>query len=307
MSTYNRYLSALLASDRSSARVQREDAVQKMAKLRALSASEEEHYLAALEQVRCVRRGSAAGINAGLAIIKRKGFTPEQRKLLEARGLKDSALTVLRRRLGRLTSDALFDAMEKGLEMSHDAALASDEVSEKTVSSIARISSLKSNDRCRELRMVGLVSREELERSLRRPAKDSTYLLEELQVVGGAHLGSLASAGIATTADLLAQADTRAKRKRLSRTTGIGSDQILRLTNYADLVRVPGLRQEYARVLESIGVDTVVELGERKPDALYKALREASVKAQVGIRAPTEEQVSGWIAQARRLERRLHY
>jgi len=62
----------------------------------------------------------------------------------------------------------------------------------------------------------------------------------------------------------------------------------------------------YADLLENAGVDSVMELRNRKPENLLQKLTE--VAAEHGVkRIPRPEEVQDWVAQAKQMERAVHH
>jgi predicted flap endonuclease-1-like 5' DNA nuclease len=114
-------------------------------------------------------------------------------------------------------------------------------------------------------------------------------------------------AGITTTEALLEAAASPKQREELAAKTGIGERLILEFANLADLFRIKGVGEEYSDLLEEAGVDTVVELAQRNPQNLYKALRETNEREALVRRLPTLKQVQDWVEQAKSLPRILTY
>ena len=112
-------------------------------------------------------------------------------------------------------------------------------------------------------------------------------------------LARLDADGIISPSDLLAKAGEAAARKELAPRLGVGARELLEWVNRADLLRVEGITFELSDFLEDAGVDTVKELGTRRPDNLHKRL--AEVAAAANRAAPTEAEVAAWVAQAKTL------
>mgnify|MGYP000862628398 FL=1 len=89
--------------------------------------------------------------------------------------------------------------------------------------------------------------------------------------------------------------------------SGIKPELILKWVNNADLFRIKGVGSEYAELLEAAGVDTVPELAKRKAENLVKRMAEVNNDKHLVRRLPVEKQVSGWVAQAKTLERIVKY
>jgi len=82
---------------------------------------------------------------------------------------------------------------------------------------------------------------------------------------------------------------------------------ILEWVNHADLYRIKGVGSEYSDLLEEAGVDTVVELAQRKPENLHAKIVEINAEKKLVRKLPTLKQVQDWVAQAAKLERKVHY
>ena len=62
---------------------------------------------------------------------------------------------------------------------------------------------------------------------------------------------------------------------------------ILEWVNLADLMRIKGVGEEYSDLLEEAGVDTVVELANRKAENLHAKILETNQKEKLVRRSPT--------------------
>jgi len=131
--------------------------------------------------------------------------------------------------------------------------------------------------------------------------------LTKVEGIGAAYAGKLEAAGLRTTDDLLAAADTPAKRAQLAETTGISGKLILEWANLADLFRIKGVGEEFSDLLEEAGVDTVVELSRRVPENLCAKMAEINEAKKLVRRLPTLKEVQSWVGQAKELPRVLQY
>jgi len=128
-----------------------------------------------------------------------------------------------------------------------------------------------------------------------------------IEGIGETYAGKLKAAGIATTEVLLEQGSSREGRHKIAEDTGISPTLVLRWVNHADLFRIKGVEAQYAELLEASGVDSVPELAQRVPANLVPKLAEVNDKKRLVRRIPTEEQVAGWIGQAKTLPRMVHH
>lgn len=117
----------------------------------------------------------------------------------------------------------------------------------------------------------------------------------------------LKSKGIRTSAKLLDAAKDPKGRKALSEKTGIDEKRLLGWANMADRMRIKGVGQEYASLLQAAGVDTVKELKYRNPEKLAKAMAEANKKRKLVGVLPSDRAVVRWIEHAKRLPLKITY
>lgn len=73
--------------------------------------------------------------------------------------------------------------------------------------------------------------------------------------------------------------------------------------NLADLVRVPGIGEEYSDLLEEAGVDTVAELAQRDPENLHAKMLEVNKQKKLVKRPPALSAVKKWVEEAKKLPR----
>ena len=131
--------------------------------------------------------------------------------------------------------------------------------------------------------------------------------LLEVEGISEAYAQKLNGAGIAKTEDLLNKGATPKGRKEISEKAGISDALILRWVNHLDLFRIKGVGSEYSDLLEAAGVDTVPELAQRKAENLIKKLVEVNEAKKKVRKLPTQDQVAGWIEQAKKLPKIITY
>ena len=129
----------------------------------------------------------------------------------------------------------------------------------------------------------------------------------DIEGIGSVYQKKLKAIGVATTEKLLELGATPKGRKELAEKTGIGEALILEWVNHSDLYRIKGVGSEYSDLLEEAGVDTVVELAQRKPENLHAKIVEINAEKKLVRKLPTLKQVQDWVAQAAKLERKVHY
>jgi predicted flap endonuclease-1-like 5' DNA nuclease len=135
----------------------------------------------------------------------------------------------------------------------------------------------------------------------------ANYSIADIEGIGRAHAARLRKAGIRTTRALLERCRHRRGRKVLAAATGLREARLLAWTNMADLYRVRGVGSEYAELLEKAGVDTVKELGKRRPEHLVRQLTQVNRRRRLVRRLPGLKRVMRWVAAAKKLRPLVTY
>ena len=134
-----------------------------------------------------------------------------------------------------------------------------------------------------------------------------SYKIEEIEGIGQAYAEKLSAAKIATTEDLLEMCKTPQGRVSVSQTTGVSSNQLLKWTNLADLMRVSGVGSEYSELLEAAGVDTIKELRNRNAENLATKMKEVNEAKKLTRTTPSTSVVQDWIDGAGKLPPMITY
>ena len=123
----------------------------------------------------------------------------------------------------------------------------------------------------------------------------------DIEGIGPVFAKKLEDAGVRTTEALLKTAGGRKGRDELAASTGIDGGRILEWVNRADLMRVKGVGSEFSDLLESAGVDSVKELGQRRADNLHTKMLEVNAAKKLVRREPSLSEVERWVAEAKTL------
>ena len=134
-----------------------------------------------------------------------------------------------------------------------------------------------------------------------------SYPITGIAGIGPDVADRLRSAGIRTTSRLLDAAKSSKERKRLAEQTGLEEKRILGWANLADRMRIKGVGEDYAGLLQAAGVDTVKELKYRNPSKLVKSMAEANAKRKLVRVLPSDRAVVRWIEHAKRLPPKITY
>lgn len=131
--------------------------------------------------------------------------------------------------------------------------------------------------------------------------------IEFVEGIGPAYGARLREIGIETPQDLLEKGATAKGRDEIVSQSGIPNSLVLGWVNQVDLYRIKGIGSEYAELLETAGVDTVLELANRNPQNLHKKLVEVNSEFQRVRQVPSLGQVNDWVEQAKSLPRIVSY
>ncbi len=127
--------------------------------------------------------------------------------------------------------------------------------------------------------------------------------VREIEGIGNVYADKLEAAGIKTEDHLLAEGASAKGRAAIAEKTGISEEQVLNWVNRADLARIKGIAGQYADLLEESGVDSVPELAQRNAENLQTKMEEVNAKRNLVNRTPSLSEVTGWIDQAKGLDR----
>ncbi|MCE9647274.1 MAG: DUF4332 domain-containing protein [Chloroflexi bacterium] len=129
----------------------------------------------------------------------------------------------------------------------------------------------------------------------------------DIEGIGAAYAAKLRKAGVRSTSALLKMGGTKKGRQELAKATGFSAGTILEWVNRADLFRVSGIGAQYSDLLEAAGVDTVVELANRKPEALHESMAKVNAKKNLVNQMPGLSNVKAWVKSAKSLKRAVEY
>lgn len=131
--------------------------------------------------------------------------------------------------------------------------------------------------------------------------------LEQVEGIGTKYAGQLRKAGVRSTKSLLEKGASTRGREEIARAANIGGKLILEWVNHVDLFRIKGVGEEYSDLLEEAGVDTVVELAQRDPANLHKAILDTNARKKLVRRPPSKKMVKDWVDNAKKLPRKVYY
>jgi predicted flap endonuclease-1-like 5' DNA nuclease len=129
----------------------------------------------------------------------------------------------------------------------------------------------------------------------------------DIEGIGPLMAAKLKTLGIRTTDKLLEAAQTAKARKILAAKLGVDEKIVLRWANLVDRMRIKGVGEPYAKLLQAVGVDTVRELKYRNVSNLAKAMADANRKKKMVELLPSEKLIGRWIEQAKHLPLKITY
>jgi hypothetical protein len=131
--------------------------------------------------------------------------------------------------------------------------------------------------------------------------------ISELDDLGPTFAVKMKKVGIRTTEKLLETAKSLKGRQMLAEKTDIAEKQLLRVVNLIDRMRIRGVGQDYAVLLEAAGVKTIRELRYRNPARLAEAMAKANMERKLVRVLPSEQTVTRWIDHAKKLPVKISY
>ena len=131
--------------------------------------------------------------------------------------------------------------------------------------------------------------------------------LVDIEGIGAASAAKLKDAGVDTVEELLLKGAKPKGREDLANATGISGKLILEWVNLADLMRINGVGEEYADLLEEAGVDTVKELATRNAGNLAEKMAEINEQKKLVRQVPSSVTVTKWVEEAKTLPPVVEY
>jgi predicted RecB family nuclease len=131
--------------------------------------------------------------------------------------------------------------------------------------------------------------------------------ISDLDGLGPSFAIQMKKVGIRTTEKLLETAKSLKGRQMLAEKTDICHKELLRVANMIDRMRIKGVGQDYAELLEAAGVKTVRDLRHRNPARLAEAMARANTERKLVRVLPSEHTVGRWIDHARKLPDMISY
>ncbi len=111
----------------------------------------------------------------------------------------------------------------------------------------------------------------------------------------------LEAQGIQNTSQLLEHTQTKEERSDLAYQSNVNASDLREYIYRADLMRLTGVEEDTAMLLEEAGVNGCKDLRQRNPQHLYNKLSELQANAHIASTTPALDQIAQWITQAKQL------
>jgi len=125
--------------------------------------------------------------------------------------------------------------------------------------------------------------------------------LIQIEGLGSQSVDTLEQFGIQSVEQLLEAGKTPELRTALSQRTGIDERYIIQWVRRADLVRVKGVGNEYADLLDVAGIQTVPGLAKTTPEYIHQKLTQVNRVKRLVRRIPAMSRIALWVESAKDL------
>ncbi len=119
--------------------------------------------------------------------------------------------------------------------------------------------------------------------------------LHELGILTSEQIEMFRRLGIETTSQLLDHAHDDTSREAMLQQATLDADELKRLAEVADLLRVPGITSHSANLLQAAGIHSIAELADKKAYPLALELKRVNAEKQLLSTTPGAAIISQWI------------
>ncbi len=131
------------------------------------------------------------------------------------------------------------------------------------------------------------------------------YPVEEVEGIGPTYGNRLRAIKIETTEHLLEKCCESSQQTEASGHVKVESFVVGKWVSMADLMRIPGIRGQYAELLEASGIASVGEMARQEGAALAAKMARVNSEEHRTQSVPDPETVSGWIEGAKGLPAKI--
>ena len=127
------------------------------------------------------------------------------------------------------------------------------------------------------------------------------YPVEEVEGIGPTYGNRLRETNIETTEHLLEKCCESAQQTEAAKHVKVEPFVVGKWVSMADLLRIPGIRGQYAELLEASGIASVGEMARQEGSALAAKMARINAEEHRTQSVPDTDTVSGWIEAAKGL------
>lgn len=127
------------------------------------------------------------------------------------------------------------------------------------------------------------------------------FALKQIKSIKPAYVKKLQDSEIFTTDDLLQKCANKETRELAATKSSISDIVLLDWARMSDFMRIKGVGEEYAELLQEAGYSCVHELKNRKPAKVLENIIEANEKFKIARFIPPKSIIQDWIEQAKEL------
>lgn len=127
------------------------------------------------------------------------------------------------------------------------------------------------------------------------------YEVEEIEGIGRGFGKRLRTIDIKTTKHLIDKCATTEGCKQVASTVDVEEFVVRKWVSMANLMRVPGIRGQYAELLEASGIHSVQELAGADAEGLASKMSEVNVKEKRTRKVARADTITEWIDHAKSL------
>jgi hypothetical protein len=178
-------------------------------------------------------------------------------------------------------------------------------ISLKKVKTIRKIDSYSKNDIQKELLKQHLITYDEYITHIDFRNHEKSYILNEIESINYYYKKKLAKRGIFNTVDLLDRCSDDYKIIRFAKMTGLSRRLLRKWVKLANIMRIKGIGEEYARLLIALGYGSLEALSKEKSEDLFQKIKTFD-KSKFRIkRLPSVKEIKLWVKSAQELIKKI--
>lgn len=302
--TYFRYYSALKMQDGKSARRQKDHSEKiiqiledEMITLKTLV----DDYKQYEDQID--KKLNMEKIELAIEKINKEGIPKDVKQRILKEGLKEVHFKALKKKSPEFKLENFdfkistkFESLYRNLVDDHFQSL-------KKVKEIKKVNSYSRNDIHKELLKQHLISYDEYLTYIDSRNHEKGYLLDEVESINYYYKKKLAKRGIFNTLDLLERCSNDYQITRFAKMTGLSRRLLRNWVRLANIMRVKGIGEEYAKLLITLGYNNLGVLSTEKSKILYQKIRNFDKIKEKIKRLPSEREIKLWVKSAKELNK----